>query len=85
VRSTQGAVLVFRSIRFLGLPPEPGVPVIPAPGSPQVPLRVAVVDSISGRTMGWQSRLPGSDSAWCACVWVNSVISGVVGHHPWLQ
>jgi hypothetical protein len=37
VRSTQGAVSVFQPVRFLGSPPEPGVPVVPAPGSPQVP------------------------------------------------
>jgi hypothetical protein len=35
--SAQGAVLAFRRVRFPGPPSEPGVPVIPAPGSPRGP------------------------------------------------
>jgi hypothetical protein len=35
--SARGAVLAFRRARFPGPPPEPGVPVIPAPGSPRGP------------------------------------------------
>jgi hypothetical protein len=42
VRSTRGALPVFRPVGFPESPPEPGVPVVPAPGSPQVALRVAV-------------------------------------------
>ena len=40
VRSTGGALPVFRPVGFPESPPEPGVPVVPAPGSPQVPLRL---------------------------------------------
>jgi hypothetical protein len=40
VRSTRGALPVFRPVGFPESPPEPGVPVVPAPGSPQVPLRL---------------------------------------------
>ena len=40
VRSTRGALSVFRPVGFPESPPEPGVPVVPAPGSPQVPLRL---------------------------------------------
>jgi len=58
VRSTQGAVLAFWPIRFLGPPPEPGVPVVPAPGSPQVPVRVAVVGSSRGRPWGGNCGSP---------------------------
>jgi hypothetical protein len=43
VRSTRGALPVFLLVGFPESPPEPGVPVIPAPGSPQVPLWVAVM------------------------------------------
>ena len=40
VRSTRGALPVFRPVGFPESPPEPGVPVVPAPGYPQVPLRL---------------------------------------------
>jgi hypothetical protein len=43
VRSTRGALPVFRRVGFPESPAEPGVPVVPAPGSPQVPLWVVVV------------------------------------------
>ncbi len=43
VRSTRGALPVFRPVGFPESPPEPGVPVVPAPGSPQVPLRTDVM------------------------------------------
>jgi hypothetical protein len=38
-----GAVPAFRRARFPGPPSEPGVPVIPAPGSPRGPLPTTVV------------------------------------------
>ena len=40
--SARGAVPAFRRARFPGPPPEPGVPVIPAPGSPRGPLPTTV-------------------------------------------
>src|SRR6266487_2424697 len=41
--SVRGAVPAFRRARFPGPPSEPGVPVIPAPGSPPGPLPTTVV------------------------------------------
>src|SRR4030095_3728346 len=38
VGSARSAVLVLPPVRFCGPPAEPGVPVVPAPGSPRVPL-----------------------------------------------
>jgi hypothetical protein len=52
VRSTQGAALVFQPARSRGSPPEPGVPVVPAPGSPQVPLGIVVVHPVVGHGVG---------------------------------
>jgi len=43
VRSTRGALPVFLLVGFPRSPPEPGVPVVPAPGSPLVPLGFAVM------------------------------------------
>src|SRR5260370_10142138 len=40
VRSARGAALAFRPARFPGPPPEPAVRVVPATGSPPVPVRV---------------------------------------------
>ncbi|MCY1159695.1 MAG: family intrarane metalloprotease, partial [Citricoccus sp.] len=53
VRSTRGALPVFRPVGFPESPPEPGVPVVPAPGSPQVPLRtVVMVHPVAGHGVG---------------------------------
>jgi hypothetical protein len=53
VRSTRGALPVFRPVGFPESPPEPGVPVVPAPGSPQVPLRTEVmVHPVAGHGVG---------------------------------
>jgi hypothetical protein len=53
VRSTRGALPVFRPVGFPESPPEPGVPVVPAPGSPQVPLRTDVmVHPVAGHGVG---------------------------------
>jgi hypothetical protein len=53
VRSTRGALPVFQPVGFPESPPEPGVPVVPAPGSPQVPLRTAVmVHPVAGHGLG---------------------------------
>jgi hypothetical protein len=53
VRSTRGALPVFRPVGFPESPPEPGVPVVLAPGSPQVPLRIAgVVHPVADHGVG---------------------------------
>jgi hypothetical protein len=55
VRSTRGALPVFRPVGFPESPPEPGVPVVPAPGSPQVPLRIAVVIHLLAGHGAWMT------------------------------
>jgi len=51
--SARGAVLAFRRVRFPGPPSEPGVPVIPAPGSPRGPLPTTVALCARPRSTLW--------------------------------
>jgi hypothetical protein len=55
--SARGAVLTFRRARFPGPPSEPGVPVIPAPGSPRGPLPTN--GCVAARLRSTRPGLPG--------------------------
>src|SRR5438067_2777477 len=69
VRSARGAVPAFQPVRFPEPPPEPGVPVSQAPGSPQAPegfllvlprcWATATVSSFLGRGNAWCAPWPG--------------------------
>ena len=55
--SVRGAVPAFRRARFPGPPSEPGVPVIPAPGSPRGPLPTN--GCVAARLRSTRPGLPG--------------------------